>query len=230
MRRALTAWTIGAALSALACSEPIGPPRQTAVLDGRPDVAMHFLRWPTHGPSPRFALVPDRRGRGFAAAQAEPTPLERYQASFWAVRGRAEALRIDYVSSSAQSEPFLQLAVPAGALLQQPDGSPIADGDSVLITLTIDSSLVSVRFGPSGLVFSPQSPLALDVYYGGAEQDLDGDGDVDIDDQLIREQRLGVWYQELTGTPWVPVPAAHDPELKRFSVSVFHFSGFAVSW
>lgn len=229
MRRALKAWVIGATLGALACSEPIGPPRPTAVLDGRPEVAMHFLRWPDHGSAPRFVVVPRLPGRVLASAQAEPTPLERYQASIWARRGRAEQLRIDYAGSGGNA-PFLQVTVPADALLRLPDGSAVAEGDSVLITLTIDSSLVRVKFGPSGLQFNPTSPLALDVYYGGAEQDLDGDGDVDADDELLREQRLGVWYQELTGIPWVRVPAAHDATLKRFSVAVFHFSGFAVSW
>jgi hypothetical protein len=220
---------IGAALGAVACSEPTGLPRQTAALDGRPEAAMHFLRWPIRSGPARFVVVADRRRLGFASAQAEGPSLERYQVSFWAVKGRAHTLRIDYVSPD-QTTPFLQLAVPAGALESRPDGSPIAEGDSVLITVTVDSSLVRVRFEPTGLVFNATSPLALDIYYGGASQDLDGDGDVDDVDRAIREQRLGVWWQELEGTPWLLLPASHDPSAAHMAVSLFHFSGYAVSW
>jgi hypothetical protein len=174
-------------------------------------------------------VVSSRREHAFAAASAEPALLERYELSFWAVQGRATAVGIDYVSGG-ESVPFLRLVLPQDALLKRPDGSPILPGDSVLISLSLDSSLVRVHFEPSGLVFSPTSPLLVDVYYGAAEQDLDGDGDVDEADRTIREQRLGVWYQELPGLPWQSVPALHDAAALHLSVTLFHFSGYAVSW
>jgi hypothetical protein len=222
MRRALVWCTVGAALGALGCGEPLGTAAPALV----PDQAMRFLRWPAHADGAGFAVA--RETPSPEPAATTDMPLEG-GLSFWAVRGRSHALGIHYVSG-ATTQPFLQLSLPADALLRRPDGTMFADGDSVLISLTVDSSLVMVTFTPSGLTFNPTSPLTVDVFYGAADLDLDGDGDVDPVDEALRLERLGVWYQEFTGTPWERTAASHDPESRRFAVSLYHFSGYAVSW
>ena len=229
MRRALLTGAIGVALGALACTEPIAPSDATEDAAGVPETAMHFLRWPAADGAPRFVAVSPRTGNGIPRAPSDAIPLQQYSLSFWAVRGRSVTARIDYAGGGVL-QPFLQISVPPDALLRRADGSTIADGDSVLISVTIDPTTVRVYFQPSGLTFSSASPLGLNMYYGGADQDLDGDGDVDADDQAIREQRLGAWYQQNVGQPWSPMSGTHDVQAQRFIVGLLHFSGYAISW
>ena len=74
-----------------------------------------------------------------------------------------------------------------------PDGTPIAVGDSVLITIRlVDPRRLEVELLPAGLRFNPQEPAQLSFDFGFAEEDLDDDGDVDDRDQALSRQ-LAVW-------------------------------------
>src|SRR5690242_2261384 len=80
-------------------------------------------------------------------------PLARTSVSFYAVQGKATTAEIWYRAKpgAADSSRFLVFQVGAGSLVNRPDGTPIAAGDSVLITLTVtDQSHFLVDFQPSG--------------------------------------------------------------------------------
>jgi hypothetical protein len=123
------------------------------------------------------------------------------------------------------SYPFLILTITDPVALAD---STFAEGDSVLVTVTIDTTKVGVTLEPTGLQFG--DPAGLQLWYGGAEGDLNGDGVTDEADSYIETDLLGMSYREGTDAEWEPIPAIHLLEEKSFSVRLPHFSEYAVSW
>jgi hypothetical protein len=123
------------------------------------------------------------------------------------------------------SHPFLIVTISDPVALQD---STFAEGDSVLVTVTIDTTKVGVTFEPAGLQFGELAYLQL--WYGGADGDLNGDGAIDETDSYIETELLGMWYREGTDGEWEPIPAIHVLEEKLFYVELPHFSEYAVSW
>lgn len=206
-----------------ACSDGIGPPGQ--------DRMLHHLRWSPDLGSPTFAAV--RGGSGFegfkSASESAVRILDRYETGFWARRGSDTGVEIRYRASDGTWQPYIRLTVPGDALEQRPDGSKFAEGDSVWITVAVDSAQLVVQLEPTGLVFKEKSPARLDVWYTGADPDLDGSGAVNETDRFIETRLLGVWVHEGPGTPWSAVTAEHSLDHKLFTAGLRHFSGYAVS-
>ncbi|UCD25110.1 MAG: hypothetical protein JSW51_04075 [Gemmatimonadota bacterium] len=225
---------VGLVLAIASCSDGTGPPADVRPQDGLgtiigPGVAdvglqvlRHNVKVVTPGGEPLFHVM--------SASSVGGPSLETYQLSFWAVRGTAAEVHINYLSDDQQSGEFLTFRVPSGALERKPDGSTIAWGDSVQITLSVDPNTLLVRFQPSGLVFSAMEPAQLEMWYGATEGDLDNDGDVDPDDTSIQQARLGIYYQQESGDLWYPISSMHDTGQEWFKTHLFHFSGYAVSW
>ena len=107
-------------------------------------------------------------------------------------------------------------------------GGDLAPGDSVLITLTIDSNDVKVSLEPTGLVFG--DPAELQISYAGAGGDLNGDGVVDEADGDIERQLLGLWYREGADGAWEQIPAARSLADEWFTSALPHFCEYAISW
>jgi hypothetical protein len=201
-------------LLAAACSDGIAPPAPTAA-------GPHLLRWA--GPSaPRFSAVGAVARPGISAVAPV---IDAYQASFWAVRGESRTLRLNYQSADG-SYPFLEFTATDPTWV--PDRGELAVGDSVLITVRVDSEVVRVVFEPSGLQFG--TPSGLTIWYSGVVGDLNADGVVDTTDAYIEDQLLGLWYRDNDASPWSPITATKSLEEKRFSTEVPHFTEYAVSW
>jgi hypothetical protein len=156
--------------------------------------------------------------------------LDRNTVSFWAFPDRDQAIRINYLAGDGTWQPYLDFAVPAGALAQWPDGNPVLPTDSVLITVEVDTVSLVVRFQPTGLVFNPLAPGHLAVWYTDANPDFDASGTVDVTDAFIEQALLGVWVQESSDDPWSLVSATQFVPGKMFSADLGHFSDYAVSW
>jgi hypothetical protein len=109
-----------------------------------------------------------------------------------------------------------------------PGQGALAPGDSVLITVTVDTENIAVSLEPSGLVFG--DPAQLEIWYGGAGGDLNGDAVVDSTDAYIESQLLGLRYREGTDDEWTNVPATHYLENRSFTSALPHFCVYAVSW
>lgn len=154
------------------------------------------------------------------------------QASFWARRGEDRELRMRYVPlpGTTESEEFLRFTVPAEALATRPDGSPIAVGDSVLITvLVVNLQQLIFEFQPSGLRFSASKPARLKVMYGHADDDLDSDGDVDAEDSTL-EARIALWRRETPTLPWVRLTDMLHVESDEVEADIRGFTGFALAY
>jgi len=223
MGKHATLCLLATAVLCAACADTTGPPRPASLASYRhngvaPDLKRHILRQDAAG-----------------------LALETYRVELWVIRGRSATVRVDYQArggrggddgdnSKARRDKFLIVDFPANTLLRYPDDTAFRRGDSVLVTVSIDATLLLVHLEPSGLVFNPLAPVRLTIWYGNAEQDFDDDGSVGENDLAIEQDRLGLWYQERPGMPWSPWTAEHFKAEKRFRTSLYHFSGYAVSW
>lgn len=146
------------------------------------------------------------------------------QASFWAVKGQTRELEMKY----ADGTDFLEFEVRSQSLLRRPDGRIFLNGDSVLISVTLDpNNRVIVDFQPSGLLFNPLDPARLEINYKGADDDIDDDGDEDARD-IALELSLRIWQQERTGRPWLPLATLRIDE-DDLEARVLSFTGFAMA-
>jgi hypothetical protein len=158
-------------------------------------------------------------------------PLETYQVSFWAYRGQASTVQVNYqpAAEDTAGRPFLRFDIPENGLRAGPDGVRLQQGDSVFITLTIDSVAFSVSFQPAGVEFSKHSPASLTLWYENANPDLNGDGVVDDADQMLLLQ-LAVWCRPTGTRSWFMLSSNNDATLPSISTALYHFSEYALSW
>lgn len=216
VRRSLMVFAL--ALSVARCAD-----QPTAVQRG--PAAPQFLRWA--GNVPDFQSTSIRASRtGTAAHLTPPLSLEQYTVSFWAVRGESRSVQINYSSSiDNETHPFLSLTTTDPQFV--PGVGELAMGDSVLITVTVDTTKIGVTLEPSGLQFG--TPAQFKLFYGGASGDLNGDGVVDNTDADIEARLLGLWYREDSSDPWTNVSATQSLEEKSFTYALPHFCEYAVA-
>ncbi len=181
------------------------------------------LRW---AQPPQFTARTDARARRSGTmALTPPLSLDQYQVSFWAVRGASRSIQINYRSSiDTLQHPFLLLTATDPQFV--PGVGTLAMGDSVLVTVFVDTSKIGVRFEPTGLLFG--TPAVLKIFYGGANGDLNGDGVVDSVDARLERQVLGLWYREVSTDPWTKLEAIQSVEEKAFSYALPHFSEYDI--
>jgi hypothetical protein len=163
-----------------------------------------------------------------AAAVVKPAvgiSLTQYQATFWAKRGTARALQINY-SANGGTSPFMKLTVSDPTYV--PGRGNIAVGDSVLMTATVDPNALTISLEPHQTQFG--TPSQLQIWYGGAGGDLNDDGVVDANDSYIETHLLGMWYQADPTGPWSQISATQSLSTKSFTSALAHFSGYSVSW
>jgi hypothetical protein len=156
----------------------------------------------------------------FVPRRVTAPPLETMDTSFWAVKGRDSEIQIRY---QGQGEPgtgkeFLDFVVEEQSLLRHPDGSVIADGDSIQIRITVDPELFLVSFEPSGLEFNPDEPAKLELDYDEAE-----------DDYLAREADIDFWRQEQAGEPWARIQSIQIEELDEIEILITGFTRYALA-
>jgi len=165
--------------------------------------------------------------------QQSPTAprLATYQVSFWAKRGVQKTIFLNYRRAPGQwfPDPFLRFKIPINGLVAGADGVPLARGDSVRITLTIDTVLFNVDFQPSGVLFSRSSPAQLAIWYQNANPDLNGDGVVDAVDETLKQQ-LAIWYRGSKVGAWKQLWSKNDTTQELVTAALEHFSQYAVSW
>ncbi len=201
-RRLLTA---GAALTLAACS---GASDSTAP-EQRPESQLNLLTVAANAPALAVSSV-----------------------SFYAVKGRNADADIWYRPRAGQqdSTKFLEFRMGGASLDRRPDGTFIADGDSVRITVTVtDATHLIVQFQPTGLTFSSNDPARLRLFFGECGDDLDRNGQVDANDAEV-EQRLSIWRQEAAGQPWFKLSSAVVKDSKRVDADLAGFTGYALAY
>jgi len=175
----------------------------TAPTVQKPSADLHFLRLSASAPSLQATVV-----------------------SFYAKKGSDREIRVRF----SNGEDFLRFRVFANSLLQRPDGSVFAAGDSVLITITItDPTKLAADFQPAGLKFSPSNPARLQFEFGEANKDLNDDGVVNATDTSLIPQ-ISTWRQETTGSEWLKVNSTVEIEINEVQADIFGFTGYALAY
>ncbi len=235
---------LGASVVAAACTESTGPPLDDQLPPQQeqfeqltaPDGALRGLRWALEDGAPEFEIVAGEEDEGagelglgvVAAPQSGPPRLDRYEVSFWAVRGKRRSIQINYVTDDG-FRPFLRFTVPRWALHRRADGTRIRRGEAVLVTVTVNRTQLRADFEPSGLQFSRWSPVVLKIWYGGADWDFNGDGVVDEQDER-NKRRLNLWFQDEPGADWYTVPSYHSRRGQWIIAWMSHFTGGQVGY
>ncbi|HET7422855.1 MAG TPA: hypothetical protein VFJ92_04785 [Gemmatimonadales bacterium] len=158
-------------------------------------------------------------------------PLYNAEVSFYAVKGRDAEARIYFQDDEGKpGEEYLRLRVDAPSLQARPDGSAIAEGDSVLITVrVVDPAKMLFEMEPSGLAFSADKPAELKIRYEEARGDLNDDGRVDSEDDHI-ENTMAIWRQETPSDPFVRVGTAVVKEFEEADAELTGFSRYALAY
>lgn len=154
--------------------------------------------------------------------------VQSYDVVFTVTRGHSHEIELKYDDGTGELEDFLELKFGENTLLQWPDGTPIEDGESVDITLTVDPSTFLFDLSPAGLVLSASDPLRIEVDYEHANPDFNGDGLVDELDEQIREQ-LGWWRQDEPAL-WTALETIHDLPEQSLRSQTDILENIAVSW
>jgi hypothetical protein len=150
----------------------------------------------------------------------------------WIKRGAEQEIRLYYRPKLGETDSteFLRLRFDQATLLARPNGTPIAVGDSVLVTVTVpDPSRFLVNLEPTGLRFSPADPAELRWRLAEKDDDLDDDGDVDATDSSLYTT-LAVWRQETIGLPWTRLTSNLQVELDEIEADLLGFSNYVVAY
>jgi hypothetical protein len=168
----------------------------------------------------------------FLHVAAGTPPLAARQASFYAVKGRATGISVYFraANGSTDSLKLLDLNVGPNALDRRPDGTTIAPGDSVLISLTVtDPYHLVVDFQPAGLTFAAADRPVLRLSWAGCGNDLNYDGRVDANDDAVASQ-LGIWRQESASLPWFKQDAVTSKGTREVTTEIPGFTGYALAF
>jgi hypothetical protein len=158
-------------------------------------------------------------------------PLFNPEASFYAVQGQDREVRIFFQGAGGiEGEEFFRLRVRPASLLARPDGSPIAAGDSVLITVRVDDP-VNILFDmePAGLSFNPAEPAELKIHYNHADHDFNEDGTINIFDDQIKS-RLAIWRQETLADPFTKIGSVNVEDLEEINADILGFTRYAIAY
>ena len=181
------------------------------------------------GDAPRANLSSELH---FLRPAPDAPPLAQTTASFYAVRGENREVRIMYRArpGASDSTEFLRFEVPSQSLLRRPDGTLVAEGDSVLIRLTVsDPDRLIVSFEPTGLLFATDAPARLRMSYAETDDDVNADGVVDALDEEL-ESLFQIWRQEQIGDPFHALASLLDKTRELVSASIGGFTNYAISY
>lgn len=196
---------------ALACrDEPVGPSQGSLT------------------PSPELTATTPHFLRAAADAPSIANPVVK----FYAKKGRRQTVFMLYHARPGRrdSTDLIRFRVREQSLLRRPDGTPIRSGDSVLITLRlVDPDRLIVDFQPAGLRFNPQDPADLRIRWNETNPDVNRDGRVNQQDELLLQQ-LKIWKRESSTQPWIRTPSIVNVPSEECELDVTGFTRYAVAY
>jgi hypothetical protein len=159
-------------------------------------------------------------------------PLAASQVSFYAVKGKLSGTDIWYRPRAGQTDSakFLEFRLGTASLDRRPDGSTIAVGDSILITLTVtDPTHFIVDLQPSGLMFAASDQPRLRISFAACGDDLNYDKQIDATDAAMLAS-LSMWRQEAPFTSWFKMTSTVATAVKEVDTRLGGFTGYALMY
>jgi hypothetical protein len=193
----------------------------------------------TDAPTPSAPSL--AKGGGSGSSSSEPHFLEPETGAptisnpvvqFWAKKGVDTRAEMTYhrAHGGRDSIPFFTIRIRPRSLWKRPDGSLIANGDSVRITLTlVDAQRLIVDCQPSGLLFTPSDPARLKLSFAETDDDVNGDGRVNATDAAIT-RTFAVWRQETATAPWLRTTSTVAIGTHEVETTIGGFTGYAIAW
>jgi len=152
--------------------------------------------------------------------------LQATTVSFYAKKGEDREARVKFQNG----EDYLRFRLFGNSLSQRPDGSAFAQGDSILITITVtDAKKLQADFQPAGLKFSSSAPARLQFEFGECDGDINGDGVVNAADMALLPL-ISTWRQETPGAPWVKVGSTVETDISEVQAFITGFTGYALAY
>jgi hypothetical protein len=186
------------------------------------------LSAPAIGPHPTDATASqggsesDSTDPHFLTADSSAPTIANPVIAFWAKKGRDTTVTMLYHARPGHNDStkFMRFRVRSNSLVSRPDGTLIAKGDSILITVTlIDPVALKLDFQPSGLQFSSHDPAELKMSFAET---------VPIDS--LNLQALKIWRRESALDPWLPLSSVIVVELNEVQASIGGFTGYALAY
>ena len=169
--------------------------------------------------------------RLLAAPYGTP-PLVTTSTSFYAVKGKVSGVDIWYRPRAGRTDStkFLEFRLGTASLDKRPNGTAIAIGDSVLITLNVSDPIrFIIELQPSGLRFASSDQPRLKISFAACGDDLNYDGKVDAAD-LVLLSALSVWRQEAPFQSWFKMSSTVSASVKEVDTQLGGFTGYALMW
>jgi hypothetical protein len=133
--------------------------------------------------------------------------------TLWAVRGQGRVAQLVY----SDGTPLASFSVGPQTLVTNAAGQPLAEGDSVRITMRlIRGSILAVEMQPAGLRFNPESPAQLQFNLARAPGGS------------LQAHKLSMWKQESSRSPWEPVDATFDYQSFTATAAIEGFTIYAI--
>ena len=131
---------------------------------------------------------------------------------------------------STDSSKVLRLRIDKDAQIVRPDGTPLAAGQSVAITITIiDPVRLIADFQPAGLQFLGSEVADLTMWYDERDHDFNDDGVIDASDSLI-EQTLAIFRRESRTAPWVKLTGDIQIEFDEIEAEISGFTNYVIAY
>ncbi len=166
-----------------------------------------------------------------APIDANYVPLMPGDTSFWAIKGQNTDVIIRFRPTTAgqTGDALAEFIIGGNSLLKRPDGTAIAVGDSVLITIRPDTTgHMALVFEPSGLAFDSTAPALLKLWCYHAAADLNGDGVVNTTDEQLWYE-MAIWKRELPTDPWSKQSTTRSSDGYELDAPISGFTGFSVA-
>lgn len=171
-------------------------------------------------------------GPTFLTAAAGAPAIAATSAALWAVKGQDHETIIWYRATSGRpdSSKLARLRLDRRSLCNRVDGSAMADGDSLRITMTvIDPVRLEVKFEPAGLQFCSGRPAKLNLWWEHTSRDYDKDGDVDAADAAL-EAKFSIWKRETSSSPWIKLASVLRVEVDEAEAELVGFTSYLVAY
>ena len=203
MHRHLVALSLAATLLAGGCSSD-GP------TDTSTNQNLHFLSPAPDAPALGLQTLT------FTAVQGQDTEV------FMWYRRRPER---------ADSSKLLRLRIRDRARITLPNGTPLLNGQSVVITITVtDPQRLIVDLQPTGLRFTgDDEPANLTLWYVEQDDDLNDDGVVNATDDSI-ERTLAIYRRETATAPWARLTSNVVVESDEVEAILRGFSNYVIAY